>query len=103
MNRDRITPFEHRDNIIACIDNMVSKKSAQGLKMDPQLNKTGKWSCLLRAREELLRQGAEIKRLRVLLRIAGIKYTPTGGLVYEDPSLPLPHYLQTAEQRPERA
>lgn len=55
--------------------------------MDPEMNVTGKWSCLLRARREIAENRAEIKRLRTLLRISGIAYAKVGNPVpLEEPS-----------------
>jgi hypothetical protein len=75
-NRIKKLPGDH--DLIVCLDFLLDRAVGRGLTIDPEENKTGKWSCLIRCRREIAENRAEIKRLRTLLRLAGIAYTKTG-------------------------
>lgn len=83
--KNRAKPLPFADDLLVCLDNQINKAIDKGLTMDPVLNPGGKWSVIIRARREIADNRSEIKRLRTLLRLAGIAYTKEGPLSYSQP------------------
>jgi hypothetical protein len=81
--KNRAKPLAGANDLLACLDHQLNKAIANGLTLDPELNPGGKWSVIIRARREIEENRAEIKRLRTLLRLAGIAYTKQGPAIYD--------------------
>ena len=84
--KNRVRPLAGANDLLVCLDHQLDKAIANGLTLDPECNPGGKWSCIIRARREIEENRAEIKRLRTLLRLAGIAYTKEGPLVMAIPT-----------------
>ena len=81
--KHRAKSLVNADDILVSLDWQISKAIDRGLSLDPENSPQSKWSLIFKARREIEENRAEIKRLRTLLRLAGIAYTKEGPLVRE--------------------